>query len=1177
MNSDPDADQTVFAKFEELRGRIRELEQRLEQRDERIKAQSFDSQTLWSLVEALDEGVLEIRSGTCVRANSAAARMLGALSGNALVGTPKAELLRFDGAESSPAEQADSSTRRRLARDHGSHVTVVARPILLPQVPPESEFWLLDNEEPLEELRRACDLWAARYRGVTSALFEGMCIFKDGRILEVNPALCAMFGYAAKEAIGTDPLRYFPADVHEDLRAKAMADSPRPCITRAKRKDGTLFHVEISGRRAPFMHADWSFVVIRDVNDMVLARARLQETLDNLEAEVRRRTDELTGANETLRQEIERHHESTRHLRHEQNLVKALLDNAPFAISFKDVHGRYVRVNSAQAHWLGIEDGHEALGRTDADFVPAPTAARIRKNEELILQTGDAKIDAIERGQFGGKETVWLATTVLPWHDSHGKMVGTISISRDVSAVKKAEDALRASEERFRTLAENSRDTIMRFDRECRHLYVNSVVEEQTGIAPGLFIGRTHSDLGFPADLVNVWEDAIRATFRKGDTQRVEFRLPSGIWIDWLLMPEIDSAGRVQTVLASARNITDSRESLSRIARSESFLRALIENLPDFIGVLDENDRYIYLNRVAAPDAKIEDVLGKPVGVFTRPGDRPILDAALASAKSGVAAHFEIETRIGDVEQSWLSRFIPFSQDGQARVMIISTDVTAERNARIAQAESETRFRSLVENSPDHVVIADGEMRLQFVNAGELASTTDVLGQSIERYIDEADRPAAIAAFRETFENGVARELELRAIMRDGTGGWYLARMAPMKNNDTVTGVVILLTDIRETKSREADLRTFQRAVEQSLHGIAVVGLDGRISFSNPAWDRMHGFEPGALADVNIRRLHTTDQWNDEVLPFLHVVNDTGAHTGELGRVREGDGAFPSLTTISNVLGADGEPVARIVIAQDDTERRATLEDLRSAFAKAREADLLKGRFLANMSHELRTPLNAVIGLVEVLELEPGMNVEKRSHYTTLIRRAAQSLLLIVNNLLKLSKIEAGKYTPEPTRFPLRGLVEDIFARYEPQASAKSLGFSLDFGPGVPEDVEGDPVMLELVLNNLIGNAIKFTGTGGVTLAVSRAESGEERMRFEIVDTGIGIAAEHLPHIFDAFYQADDSTTRAYQGTGLGLAITREFVELMGGAITARSEEGRGSRFAFEIDLDSPNNGGAEN
>lgn len=1169
MNSDRGEDQSVFAKFEELRGRIRELEQRLEQRDERIKAQSFDSRTLWSLVEALDEGVLEFRRATCVRANAAAARMLGALSGDALNGKPKAELLRFERESSSSPEPPDPGARHRLAPDRTSNAVIVARRIFLSQSPPDSEFWLLENEEPLEELRRACDLWAARYRGVTSALFEGMCIFKDGRVIEVNPALCAMFGYSAEEAIGTDPFRYFPPDVHDELRAKAASESPRPYVTRAQRKDGTQFHVEISGHRTPFMHTDWSFVLIRDVTETVLARQRLQETLDHLEAEVRRRTEELTRTNEALRQEIERHHDSTRHLRHEQNLVKALLDNAPFAISFKDVHGRYVRVNSAQAHWLGLEDGHEALGRTDADFLPAPVAARIRKNEELIIQTGDAKIDAVERGRLKGKETTWLATTVLPWQDSHGKILGTISISRDVSAIKSAEDALRASEERFRTLAENSRDTIMRFDRECRHLYVNSVVEEQTGIAPADFIGRTHAELGFPADLVALWENAIHETFRKAEAQRLEFRLPSGIWIDWLLIPEVDSSGRVQTVLASARNITESKESISRIARSESFLRALVENLPDFVGVLDEHDRYIYLNRVASPDARIEDVLGKPVGVFTRPEDQPILESALATAKSGVAATFEISTRIGEVEQSWRSRFIPFTQDDLPRTMIISTDVTTEQNARVAHAEIETRFRSLVEHSPDQIVIADGEMRLQFVNdAGPESRVSEYLGTSIDQYVDEADRPAARAAFRAAFERGEPTELELRGLMRDGTWGWYLARMAPMKRNGAVTAVVIVLTDIRQNKAREEALRTFRRAVEQSLHGIAVVGLDGAISFSNPAWDRMHGFEPGRLAGENVRRLHTTDQWEHEVRQFLNVVDDTGAHTGELGRVRANGEVFPSLTTISNVPGADGEPATRIIIAQDDSERRATLEDLRVALAGAREADLLKGRFLANMSHELRTPLNAVIGLVEVLELEPDMSVERRVHYTTLIRRAAQSLLLIVNNLLKLSKIEAGKYTPEPTRFALRRFVEDIFSRYEPQASAKGLEFRLTIDKAVPAQTDGDPVMLELVLNNLIGNAIKFTAEGKVTLDVKRAATGGSRWRFEISDTGIGIAPEHLPHIFDAFYQADDSTTRAYQGTGLGLAITREFVELMGGTISVASEEGRGSRFSFEIDLD---------
>ncbi|WP_313178096.1 response regulator [Massilia sp.] len=255
---------------------------------------------------------------------------------------------------------------------------------------------------------------------------------------------------------------------------------------------------------------------------------------------------------------------------------------------------------------------------------------------------------------------------------------------------------------------------------------------------------------------------------------------------------------------------------------------------------------------------------------------------------------------------------------------------------------------------------------------------------------------------------------------------------------------------------------------------------------------------------------------------------------------------------------------------RDELERQVSVrtEQLERAKNAAEAASRAKSAFLATMSHEIRTPMNGVLGMAEML-LGTELTDNQRN-YTRLVKRSGEHLLVIINDILDFSKIEAGKLTIEYINFNLWDLLEDIHTVYTPQAQSKGIALDFDIANDIPVAICGDPNRLRQIMANLLGNAIKFTEQGRIqaTVRVASEDTQAVMLRFEVRDTGIGIAREASSRIFEAFSQADDSTTRKYGGTGLGLAISKELVELMGGTIGVERGKPQGSVFWFTVGFD---------
>jgi len=477
------------------------------------------------------------------------------------------------------------------------------------------------------------------------------------------------------------------------------------------------------------------------------------------------------------------------------------------------------------------------------------------------------------------------------------------------------------------------------------------------------------------------------------------------------------------------------------------------------------------------------------------------------------------------------------------------------------------------------------------------------------------DRPLAAAKWAEAMRTGAAYEIEERVRRRDGEYCWMQARVIPVLGNDgSILEWIGACADISGRKRSEAEIRNLHEGLEQRVRErtaelaqatgtvaetrakfqavldaaseVSIVATDtlGTITVFNTGAERMLQYRAEEVIGIRtLDMIHLEAEWLARSVALTqelgHPVQgfDVFAKPARLGNfdqrqwtyVRKDGSRLDVRVSVTAVRNPDGSLQGFLAVAIDITAAKLLEHDLRvnneklaEQTRRAEQANLAKSNFLAAMSHEIRTPMNAILGMSEMLA-ESQLEAEQMQ-YVEVFRRAGTNLLVLINDILDLSKIEAGHLELERVEFDLEEVVDQVIELTALKARAKGIVLLPHLSPAVATTLIGDPTRLRQVLINLLGNAVKFTNSGEVRLTARNHEAGKSgRIEFAVSDTGIGIPSDKLETIFDDFIQADASTTRKYGGTGLGLGISRRIVEAMGGRLTATSAEGKGSTFRF--------------
>ncbi|WP_189081578.1 response regulator [Mangrovihabitans endophyticus] len=512
------------------------------------------------------------------------------------------------------------------------------------------------------------------------------------------------------------------------------------------------------------------------------------------------------------------------------------------------------------------------------------------------------------------------------------------------------------------------------------------------------------------------------------------------------------------------------------------------------------------------------------------------------------------------------------SAQGFCLVALVSALMLAKVIA--AQELALSREASIMEAAGEGVAFLDPQGCYRRVNpayAGILRTTPEsLLGRDGEHLVHPDDLPTFRTAYERALHDGAA-SAALRGVRADGTNFYAeITMVADRSARGALLGHHRFLDDVTaRTTANEHVNQMFLLSPEL----LCVVDAEGRFTRLNPAWEAALGHPMERMQGRPFLDFVHPDDVATTLAESAKVNDGAGARAFE-NRYRCADGSYRWLRWNSATDPVSGNVYA---VAHDVTEDKNIEQGLAEARDRALEASQMKSQFLATMSHEIRTPMNGVIGLADLLA-ETALD-DRQRRYVEGLRGAGSALLAVINDILDFSKIEAGKFVLDAADFRLPAVVADVAVLTGQTAAAKGVELRTDVHPRLPEVVRGDPGRVRQILMNLVGNAVKFTNAGSVTVraypvvsarpATDDAPTAARRaqVRLEVTDTGIGMSPAVQARLFEPFQQADASTNRTYGGTGLGLAITRQLTEAMGGTIEVTSSEGDGTTFAVTLPL----------
>jgi PAS domain S-box-containing protein len=873
--------------------------------------------------------------------------------------------------------------------------------------------------------------------------------------------------------------------------------------------------------------------------------------------------------------------------------LRVLIDTIPDLVWLKDTQGAYLACNPRFEQFFGAKEV-DIVGKTDHDFVDKELADFFRVHDRKAMESGHPSVNEewISFATDGHREL--LETTKCPMVDTRGQLLGVLGIGHDVTADRKVlNELVQLSRQQSIILDTSPVGMSMVIDR--KQIWVNRRLSEMLGYSLDEMTSvSTH--LIYPSQEAyhQLGKDAY-PLLAQGKTFTSEQRLcrKDGTHIKAIMTAKaVDATDPSTGCICLFEDISErlkDRQQLKEfeeaLQESEQRQRWLLESMNDLVFTLDNN--FVFQHYHASHDSALfvppERFLGKRVEDvgFPEPTLGIIKNALAQTLETGELTQAEYGLEVQGTAKWFDLHVTPLrNSDGpQSGFACVARDISDRKQMEQELRDSELNFRAFFESMTDMIAVSTLDGRILFANT----ALRQTLGYSMEevaamRTLDlhsESDPSEAEEIFA-AIVRGDRKNCPLPLVRKDGVKVPAETRISPggWNGEECIFGVSKNLTAELEAQQR------FERLFRRNPALMAVSNLpEQQFTDVNDAFLKALGYSMSEVigktaADIS---LFASSEEQAEVADRLR---SDGRIDGFELRVWRKDGTFLDGIFSGEIISSLGRQYFLTVMV-DITVRRRAEEALRKTnhlleqetlrandmTHRAKEASVAKSDFLANMSHEIRTPMNGVIGMTGLL-LDTNLQDEQRQYVETL-RASGEALLGLINDILDLSKIEAGKLSLELIDFDLWTVLDDFATTLALQAHNKGLELLCAADPDVPVRLRGDPGRLRQILTNLAGNALKFTHAGEVAIRVTLQSRTDDHamLRFSVRDTGIGIAADKLVMLFDKFTQADESITRRYGGTGLGLAISKQLAAMMGGEIGVNSQPGEGTEFWFTLKL----------
>lgn len=739
--------------------------------------------------------------------------------------------------------------------------------------------------------------------------------------------------------------------------------------------------------------------------------------------------------------------------------------------------------------------------------------------------------------------------------------------------LNKSNSELVKSEEEKSLILDSVPGVISFIDLDFKIKRTNAYSEKIFNIKSENLIG-THCYERHNGQTQNCEDCPVVKTFKTKCSHRTERQLEDGRYVIISSEPVYDQWNRLIGAVESIIDITEQKVFENVLKKSNAQFENLVESNSGWIWEIDKNYKYTYCSKGITEILGYEpqEILGKTLF------DLMPKEEADKAIKNGLAVKELVKINIAkNGQRTFLATtYIPLTDNNGNIIGYRGTDkdVTQYRLAQVEIQNSKLFLEKIVNSAPIPMLVKDKDHKFTMLNDAccEFFGLTreQMIGKSDHDFFPKSQADMCVGQDKLVFETGKEFITEENLFDSNGVEHTVIVRKVSFESHNSEKVLIATLQDITENKRAQAEIQSSKQFMEKIINAtpipIFIKDKDHKYTILNDALCSFVGISREEMIGKSDYDFFSKEE-ADVFWAKDNLVYESKEENINEENVTDVNGVEHKVITKKIAIEAGNSELVLIGIIEDVTQQRQYEEWLKESKDFAEKANKAKSEFLANMSHEIRTPMNGILGFVNLLA-DTSLNAEQKD-FVTEVQKSSELLLSVINDILDISKIEAGKMVMENTCFKIGSVVDDIVTLAKSASSKKSLEIKSFIHPEVPMHLYGDPCRLKQVLNNLVSNSIKFTDKGEILVAVKLEKNKTDSfvLRFEISDTGIGIPQDKLALVFEKFTQADVSTTRQYGGTGLGLSIVQRIVNLMNGEISVSSEEGKGSVFTFTAEF----------